>query len=59
MEITLNLTVEEVNGILASLGKQPFDAVSALIVKIKQQGEAQIQASQAAEPVAAEPVEAE
>ena len=49
-QINLELTVQEVNTILASLGKHPFDQIAALISKIKQQGDAQLtQAS--AEPV--------
>lgn len=42
MNITLNLTVDEVNKVLQSLGSKPFVEVSELIVKIKQQGDAQI-----------------
>jgi CII-binding regulator of phage lambda lysogenization HflD len=42
MEIKLTLTVEEVNTILASLGKHPFDQIAALIQKIKVQGEPQV-----------------
>jgi len=40
--IKLELSIEEVNTILRSLGKQPFDEIAALIVKIKQQGEPQV-----------------
>lgn len=36
------LTLEEANLVLGSLGKQPYDAVAALIMKIKQQAEPQI-----------------
>ena len=42
--IKLELTVEEVNTILRSLGKHPFDEIAALIVKIKQQGDPQAEA---------------
>ena len=42
MEINLTLTVEEVNTILASLGKHPFIEIAQLIVKIKTQGDAQV-----------------
>ena len=50
--IKLELTVPEVNAILASLGKHPFDQIAALIAKIKQQGDAQVtaQTSTVAEP---------
>lgn len=40
--IKLDLTIEEVNVILRSLGKHPFDEIANLIVKIKQQGEPQV-----------------
>jgi len=47
-EITVELTLNEINMILASLGKHPFDEVVALVGKIRSQGEGQIQALQAA-----------
>ena len=40
--IKLELTVAEVNTILASLGKHPFVEIANLIGKIKQQGDAQV-----------------
>jgi hypothetical protein len=40
--INLELTVSEVNTILASLGKHPFVEIANLIGKIKQQGDAQV-----------------
>jgi len=46
--IKLELTIDEVNGILASLGKMPFEAVAGLVDKIKQQGIPQVQALEAA-----------
>ena len=52
MAIKLELEVNEVNAILRSLGKHPFDEIAALIGKIKQQGEAQLAEQQAAEPAA-------
>lgn len=52
--IKLELTVMEVNAILRSLGKHPFDEIAALIGKIKGQGESQVQeivqAAQAGQP---------
>lgn len=42
--IKLELTVDEVNMILRTLGKHPFEDVVALINKIKQQGEPQVAA---------------
>ena len=46
--IKLELTIEEVNTILRSLGKHPFDEIAALVVKIKQQGDPQAEALTAA-----------
>jgi hypothetical protein len=60
-DIKLELTVEEVNTILRSLGKHPFEEIANLIVKIKQQGEPQVEAAEAEAKAAAEtatPVEA-
>jgi len=42
MSIKLDLEVTEVNTILRSLGKHPFDEIAVLIAKIKQQGESQL-----------------
>lgn len=63
MAIKLELEVNEVNLVLRSLGKHPFDEIAALIGKIKTQGEAQLAAQapqEAAEPASAEaPTESE
>ena len=40
--IKLELSIDEVNVILRTLGKHPFDEVVALIGKIKQQGDPQV-----------------
>ena len=40
--IKLELSIEEVNTILRTLGKHPFEEVVLLINKIKQQGEPQV-----------------
>lgn len=40
--IKLELSIDEVNMILRSLGKHPFDEIAALIMKIKNQGEPQV-----------------
>jgi hypothetical protein len=40
--INLELTVSEVNTILASLGKHPFSEIAVLIGKIKSQGDSQL-----------------
>ena len=42
--IKIELTVDECNMILRTLGKHPFEDVVALINKIKQQGEPQVAA---------------
>jgi hypothetical protein len=48
MEITLKLTVEEVNGILQTLGQLPTSSGAwPLVVKIKEQAESQVPQDQA------------
>jgi len=42
IELNITLTVADVNAILASLGKHPFEDIFALITKIREQGEAQL-----------------
>jgi len=54
MNIKLELTVEEVNAILRSLGKHPFEEIAALINKIKVQGEPQVAEMAKAQEAAAE-----
>lgn len=58
--IKLELTVDECNTILRTLGKHPFEEVVALIGKIKQQGEPQVVAleAEAAKNAPAEPAAA-
>jgi hypothetical protein len=41
--IKLDLTIDEVNVVLASLAKQPFEAVAGVIQKIQQQAGPQVQ----------------
>lgn len=51
--LSIELTIAEVNVILRSLGKHPFEEIAALIQKIKQQGEVQLaemQQGQAEQP---------
>lgn len=43
--MNFNFTVEEMNGILAILAKQPFEQVTSIIEKIRQQAMAQMQAA--------------
>lgn len=47
--ITITLTLEEANLILAALGEQPYIDVVDLIQKIKQQGSTQLQAGASGE----------
>ena len=47
LTIKLELTIDEVNAILASLGKHPFEAIFQLVNKIQQQGAGQVQAAEA------------
>lgn len=54
--INLTLTVAEVNVILRSLGKHPFEEIAQLIQRIKDQGESQL-AAMNTEPVASTPAE--
>ena len=42
MNVTLSLTVDEVNYILQALGQRPFAEVQQLIFKIKQDAESQL-----------------
>lgn len=57
MSVKLDLEVPEVNVILRTLGKHPFDEIAALISKIKQQGDEQL-AAQEAEAAKASEVQA-
>lgn len=53
LELNLSLSIAEINVILRSLGKHPFEEIAALIQKIKQQGEVQLaemQQGQAEQP---------
>lgn len=45
--IQLELNVNEINVILRSLGKHPFEEIAQLIAKIKDQGEARLKELQA------------
>jgi hypothetical protein len=50
--IKLELTVEEVNGVLQSLGNMPYAQVVALVENIRNQATPQVQAQSTPEPVA-------
>jgi len=56
--INLQLEINEVNMILAVLGKHPFEEVVALVSKIKTQGDPQAQAIADAQAAAATPAPA-
>ena len=45
-QISINLTLEEVNKILESLGRLPYTEVFQLIHKVKAQAKAQVQANE-------------
>jgi hypothetical protein len=47
--IKLELTIDEVNMVLRTLGKHPFEEVVALVGKIKTQGDPQVDEIMAAE----------
>lgn len=58
--LKFELTLNEANLVLGALGKQPFDAVAALINKIQQQAQPQLpalEAAAAAEKLVAEAAE--
>ena len=52
MNVTLSLTVDEVNYILQALGQRPFAEVQSLIFKIKQDAESQLATAPASAPEA-------
>jgi hypothetical protein len=52
MSIKLDLTIEEVNGILVALGKAPYEMAQPIIDKIKLQGIPQVQPVTPVETVA-------
>ena len=57
MDITLQLTLDEVNVILKALAKQPFEVVSDVITKVRAQGQEQIKINEAAQAVTDTPEE--
>lgn len=54
MEIKLNLTIEEINGIIGTLSMLPFNQVAGLVNKIREQAIPQVQEAEAAAKAAAE-----
>jgi len=55
-QIKLELTLDEINGVLSALGTMPYAQVSGLIEKVREQAIPQVPVPQ---PAAAEPVAAE
>ena len=53
-EITLTLSIAEVNVALGALGKGPYEVVEPLIAKIRAQAMPQVEQPQAAEEVSGE-----
>jgi hypothetical protein len=56
MNITITLTLDQLNLVLAALAKLPFEAVTDTIGVIRQQGQAQLQAAEAAKTASVEEV---
>lgn len=59
MNITITLTLDQLNLVLAALAKLPFEAVTDTIGVIRQQGQEQLQAAEAAKTASVEEVVAE
>ena len=59
MALKIELTLPEVNTIIRSLGKHPFDEINELIAKISKQGNEQIAAQRAEQQAQAEQASAE
>ena len=55
MSLKIELEVDEVNLVLRSLGKHPFDEIANLINKIKSQGEKQLAEQASAQPAVETP----
>ena len=59
MNITITLTLDQLNLVLAALAKLPFEAVTDTIGVIRQQGQEQLQQAEAAKTASVEEVVAE
>jgi hypothetical protein len=59
MDIKLELTLEEVNGVMQALGQMPYAQVSGLVDKIRGQATPQVQAAQSPAPTVQTPVPTE
>jgi hypothetical protein len=53
-ELELKLTLDEINQILSALGAQPYKEVYALVSKLQQQAQRQLEALEAASPASPE-----
>ena len=56
MNFNITLTLDQLNLVLAALSKLPFEAVSETIAIVRQQGQEQLQAAEAAKTASVEEV---
>ena len=56
MNFHITLTLDQLNLVLAALSKLPFEAVSETIAVVRQQGQEQLQAADAAKTASVEEV---
>jgi len=56
MNLTITLSLDQLNLVLAALAKIPFEAVTDTIAVIRQQGQEQLQAAEAAKTASVEEV---
>ena len=56
MNFHITLTLDQLNLVLAALSKLPFEAVSETIAIVRQQGQEQLQAAEAAKTASVEEV---
>lgn len=56
MNFNITLTLDQLNLVLAALSKLPFEAVSETIAVVRQQGQEQLQAAEAAKTASVEEV---
>jgi hypothetical protein len=53
-ELELNSTLDEINQLLSALGAQPYKEVFALVSKIQQQAQRQLEVRESASPASAD-----
>ena len=56
MNFNITLTLDQLNLVLAALSKLPYEAVSETIAIVRQQGQEQLQAAEAAKTASVEEV---